>query len=92
MVIRETWGCLCLIAGEIEIQWGKANACGALCLVSHTAGGEGGKPGVPSAAPPSSLAKALHTQPFEVSSPDTADAVEAGVEVGGCLGKTRDAL
>lgn len=81
-----------MIAGEVKIQWGKASTCGALCLVTSHSRWQGRGPGVPSAGWPSSLAKALHTQPFEVSSPDMADAVEAGVEVGGRLGKTRDAL
>lgn len=68
-------------------MWGTVSGEVAMQVAKERRGGV-----VLSASPPSSLAKALHTQPFEVSSPDTADAVEAGVEVGSCLGKTRDAL
>lgn len=38
------------------------------------------------------FSRALHTQSLEVSGPDVADAVEAGVQVGGHPGKRRDAL
>lgn len=48
--------------------------------------------GFPPPVLPSSCARALHTQPFEVSSSDPADAVEAGIQVSGCLGERRDAL
>lgn len=48
--------------------------------------------GFPLTGSPSSSARAPHTQPFEVSGSDLADAVEAGVQVSGCLGKRRDAL
>lgn len=56
-------------------------------------GREGEDPGgFPLLGLPSSSARALRTQPFEVSGPDVADAVEAGVQVGGCLGKRGDVL
>lgn len=54
-------------------------------------GGKGKKnPGESLLLPRFSFASTLHTQPFEVSSSDVVDAVEAGVQVGGCLGKRRN--
>ena len=54
-------------------------------------GGKGKKnPGESLLPPRFSFANTLHTQPFEVSSSDVVDAVEAGVQVGGCLGKRRN--
>lgn len=55
--------------------------------------GKADGPGAPpcQAHPPSS-ARALHTQPLEVSSSNPADAVEAGIQVSGCLGERRDVL
>jgi hypothetical protein len=36
--------------------------------------------------------RVLLTQPFEVSGPDVSDVVEAGIQVGGHLGKRRNVL
>lgn len=78
-----------MIAGETESQQGKA-----LGLVTVQCGWVARErtPGVPSAHPLFSVTRTLHTQPLEVSSPNMADAVEAGVQVSGCLGKRRDVL
>ena len=61
-------------------------------MTAHMAGWQERTPGVSSAGPTLPLARALHTQPFEASGLDLVDVVEAGVQVGGCLGKTRGAL
>lgn len=58
-----------------------------MSVTVHVAGGRGEAEGLGVLLP-----GALHTQPFEVSGSDLADAVEAGVQVSGGLGKRRDAF